>query len=88
MDSTLPRALYAARLHHKACISESSQCYHLEFVLDELETFPFTPGQFVSTVATDPSGKQQTRAYSICSAPGGNTIDLCANRIEDGFFSN
>lgn len=84
----LERELYTARLEKKVCISESSQCYHMEFVLDELQSFPFAPGQFVSAEATDPTGKQQTRAYSIASAASGNRFDVCVNRVEGGFFSN
>ncbi len=84
----MERKLYTARLLRKECISESSQCFHFDFVIDELESFPFTSGQFVSTVATDGHGKQQTRAYSIASAPRANHFDLCVNRVEGGFFSN
>jgi ferredoxin-NADP reductase len=80
--------LYGARLERKICMSESAQCFHFEFAIDELESFPFIPGQFVSTVATDPRGKEQTRAYSIASAARDNRFDLCVNRVEDGFFSN
>lgn len=65
-----------------------AQCYHFEFVLDEMESFPYLPGQFVSAVATDSHGKQQTRAYSIASAPVENRFQLCVNRVEEGFFSN
>ena len=84
----MERKLYTARLERKTCISESAQCFHFEFVVDELEKFDFIPGQFVSTVATDQRGKQQTRAYSIASASSGNRFDLCVNRVEGGFFSN
>jgi ferredoxin-NADP reductase len=84
----LERKLYTARLERKVCISESAQCFHFEFAIDELESFPFTAGQFVSTVAADPRGKQQTRAYSIASAARDNRFDLCVNRVESGFFSN
>jgi ferredoxin-NADP reductase len=59
-----------------------------EFVLDELESFPYASGQFVSAVADDANGKQQTRAYSIASAANGNRFELCVNRVEEGFFSN
>ena len=83
----MERQLYTARLERKRCISESAQCFHFEFVIDALESFPFTAGQFVSTVATDPNGKQQTRAYSIASAPRGNRFDLCVNHVDGGFFS-
>lgn len=84
----MARELYPARLERKVCISEPAQCYHFTFVLDELESFPFNAGQFVSAVAEDENGKQQTRAYSIASAASGNRFDLCVNRVEEGFFSN
>ena len=84
----MERKLYTARLDRKVCISEPAQCYHFEFAIDELESFPLTAGQFVSTVAPDATGKQQTRAYSIAAAAHGNRFDLCVNRVEGGFFSN
>jgi ferredoxin-NADP reductase len=84
----MARELFTARLARKECISEVAQCYHFDFVIDELPSFSFTPGQFVSGVAFDAKGKQQTRAYSICSAPNDNKFELCVNRVEEGFFSN
>ena len=84
----MERTLYTARLERKVCISETAQCYHFNFVIDEVEGFPFTAGQFLSAVATDGKGKQQTRAYSIASAADANRFDLCVNRVEGGFFSN
>ena len=86
--TALARETYTARLEKKVLISETAQCYHFEFVLDQLESFPFASGQFISAVATDQNGKQQTRAYSIASAANGNRFDLCVNRVEGGFFSN
>lgn len=84
----MQRQTFAARLVQKACISESAQCYHLEFVVDELPSFDFAAGQFISAVAVDGRGKTQTRAYSIASAANSNRFDLCVNRVEGGFFSN
>lgn len=84
----MERKLYTARLERKVCISESAQCFHFNFVIDELDQFPFTAGQFISAIAPDPKGKAQTRAYSIASAASGNRFDLCVNRVEGGFFSN
>lgn len=84
----MARELYTARLAKKICISEVAQCYHFEFEIDSLESFPFQAGQFMSAVATDANGKQQTRAYSIASAPSGKGFELCVNRVEGGFFSN
>ena len=84
----MARELLTARLERKECISEVAQCYHFVFVIDELESFPFTAGQFVSAVAPDANGKIQTRAYSIASAPNKNQFELCVNRVEEGFFSN
>lgn len=85
---SLERRLYTARLEEKLLLSEPAQCYHLVFSIPELETFEFIPGQFVSAVADDAKGKQQTRAYSVASAPAANRFDLCVNRVEGGFFSN
>lgn len=84
----MARELYTARLARKECISEVAQCYHFEFVLDGLESFPYAPGQFISAVAHDANGKQQTRAYSIASAARDSRFELCVNRVESGFFSN
>ena len=53
-----------------------------------MATFDFVAGQFISMVADEPSGKSQTRAYSMASAPRRNEFDLCVNRVEGGFFSN
>jgi len=87
-ESASDRAYLSARLLKKRCLSSSTQTYHLEFVLPALESFAFFPGQFISAVADDTAGKEQTRAYSIASAPNGNRFDLCLNRVEGGFFSN
>ncbi|HZB89054.1 MAG TPA: FAD-binding oxidoreductase [Terracidiphilus sp.] len=84
----MEREFHTARLLHKECISEPAQTYHFEFVLDDLEAFPFIPGQFISAVAEDRTGHEQTRAYSLASAPRANRFDLCLNRVEGGFFSN
>jgi ferredoxin-NADP reductase len=84
----LARQLYTACVDRKLLLSEPAQCFHLDFSVPELESFYFIPGQFVSTMAPDASGKQQTRAYSIASAPQGNKFSLCVNRVEGGFFSN
>ncbi|MGH9589629.1 MAG: FAD-binding oxidoreductase, partial [Terracidiphilus sp.] len=83
----MARELLTARLARKDCISEPAQCFHFEFTVEGTD-FPFKSGQFVSAVARDPNGKQQTRAYSIASASNGNRFDLCVNRVESGFFSN
>jgi ferredoxin-NADP reductase len=84
----LARETLTARLERKECISEVAQCYHFDFSLPDLENFDFAPGQFVSGVALDDRGKQQTRAYSIASAPNRNHFELCVNRVPEGFFSN
>jgi ferredoxin-NADP reductase len=84
----LLRPTHTARLTRRILLSEPAACFHLEFTVPELENFDFQPGQFVSFLAVDPAGKQQTRAYSIASAPHGNRFDVCVNRVEGGFFSN
>ena len=84
----MARELYTARLLRKDCISEVAQCYHFLFEVEGRDSFAYRPGQFVSAVAPDENGKQQTRAYSIASAASGNKFELCVNRVENGFFSN
>jgi ferredoxin-NADP reductase len=84
----LARQLYTARLAQKLLLSERTDSFHLEFTIDELETFDFQPGQFASFVAADSVGKLHTRAYSIASAPHANQFAVCLNRVEGGFFSN
>jgi ferredoxin-NADP reductase len=84
----MARELSTARLTQKTCISDSAQCFHLEYVVEGLDQFAFKPGQFVSLVREDARSKMQTRAYSIASAPRANAFDLCVNRVEGGFFSN
>jgi ferredoxin-NADP reductase len=76
-----------ARLERKDCLSEISQCYHFEFVLDGRKSYRFIPGQFISIVAQNASGKQQIHSYSLASAPRGNRFELCAQRVSTGFFS-
>jgi ferredoxin-NADP reductase len=84
----LAREFYTARMSEKTCISEVAQCYHFQFVVEGVESFQYQPGQFVSAVAPDSKGKQQTRAYSIASAAQKSRFELCVNRVENGFFSN
>ena len=84
----MARELLTARLARKDCISEVAQCYHFLFEVEGRDSFEYLPGQFVSAVAPDENGKQQTRAYSIASAASGNRFELCVNRVENGFFSN
>ena len=59
---------------------------HFEFVLPEVNQFPFVPGQFV-TLTEAIEGKEISRAYSICSAPDGNRFELCLNLVEGGRLS-
>ncbi len=72
----------------KVLLDERTQCFHLEFTAEIAEPLTFTAGQFLSLVAEDARGKQQTRAYSLASAPRGREFDVCVNRVEAGFFSN
>jgi ferredoxin-NADP reductase len=62
------------------------EVHHFEFELPGMETFHFTPGQFVSIIERV-DGKEITRAYSIASPRDGNRFELCLNRVEDGIVS-
>lgn len=62
------------------------EVHHFEFELPGVETFHFTPGQFVSVVERV-DGREITRAYSIASPRNGNHFELCLNRVENGLVS-
>jgi NAD(P)H-flavin reductase len=82
----MEHTLLTARLTRSVIISEKTK--HLEFDVEELSSFDFEAGQFVSV--REPRGDRfVTRAYSIASPPrGNNTFDLCLNRVDEGFMSN
>ena len=83
----IERPLHTARLLQQEWLSEASETKHLVFGIEDLQSFDFAAGQFISLVAPK-DGKTITRAYSMASAPRKNEFDLCLNRVEDGFFSN
>lgn len=56
------------------------------FTIPTLESFTFTPGQWVSLFA-DIAGKKITRAYSLASLPEGNSFEICLNLVPDGLFT-
>jgi ferredoxin-NADP reductase len=82
----MEHSLLTARLTRSVLLSEKTK--HLEFVVEEVSSFDFAAGQFISV--REPRGdKFITRAYSIASPPrGNNTFDLCLNRVDEGFMSN
>ncbi len=82
----MEHTLRTARLTRSVLLSEKTK--HLEFDVEELSSFDFVAGQFVSV--REPRGEKFiTRAYSIASPPrGNNTFDLCLNRVDEGFMSN
>jgi ferredoxin-NADP reductase len=82
----MEHTLLTARLTRSVTISEKTK--HLEFDIEEVSSFDFVAGQFISV--REPHGdKFITRAYSIASPPRvNNTLDLCLNRVEAGFMSN
>lgn len=62
------------------------EVHHFEFEVPDIDTFHFTPGQFVSVIDRM-DGKEITRAYSIASPRDGNRFELCLNRVQDGIVS-
>ena len=77
------RTLRARLLTQKELAPE---VHHFEFEVPGVETFHFTPGQFVSVIERV-EGKEVTRAYSIASPRDGNRFELCLNRVQDGIVS-
>lgn len=78
---------FSARLVRSVALSEFTR--HLELEVVGVPSFGFVPGQWLSVRATDPTGEEFTRAYSIASPPGANGhVAFCLNRVQDGFMSN
>jgi len=76
-----------ARVTRSILLSEKTK--HIEFEFLDKPIFDFIAGQFVSVREPKGEGKFITRAYSIASDPrNDNTLDLCLNRVENGFMSN
>ena len=51
------------------------------------EAFRFRPGQHLPVRAVI-DGEEQRRTYSICCAPGGESVRISIKRVADGRFSN
>jgi len=92
MDDTASptRPTLTARLTGKRLLAAPSQTYLLTFTAEA--DFDFLPGQFISmlhatTYAADHAKagqpRQETRAYSLASAPRGAHFELCLNRAGD-----
>ncbi len=61
---------------------------HFLFEVQNVDSFSFVPGQFVSFTA-EIAGSNITRAYSMAAPPcGSGRFELCLNRVADGKFSN
>jgi NAD(P)H-flavin reductase len=59
---------------------------HFVFQAEDVESFSYVPGQFVSFTA-EIKGSPITRAYSFASPPEGRRFDLCLNRVVEGHLS-
>jgi ferredoxin-NADP reductase len=57
------------------------------FFLKPPQWHGFTAGQHVDVRLTAPDGYQAQRSYSIGSAPGGDTIELVVEKLDDGEVS-
>lgn len=51
------------------------------------DAFAFRPGQYL-TLALDIDGEEARRSYSICSAPGDETLSVGVKKVADGRFSS
>ncbi|MBV9573702.1 MAG: FAD-dependent oxidoreductase [Acidobacteriales bacterium] len=78
---------FSARLVNAKQLSLPTR--HLQFEIEGKERFGFIPGQWLSFKASESSGEEITRAYSIASPPAHDArFELCLNRVQDGFMSN
>jgi ferredoxin-NADP reductase len=78
---------YAARLVRATPLTEWTK--HLEFEMQNVPSFGFVPGQWLSVKHTLPNGEELIRPYSMCSAPPENgAFAFCLNRVSEGHMSN
>ena len=60
---------------------------HFDVPQDLVEQFRFHPGQHL-TIKSNINGEDLRRCYSICSAPGENSLQVGIKAISEGRFSN
>ncbi|TYR32332.1 phenylacetate-CoA oxygenase/reductase subunit PaaK [Mesorhizobium microcysteis] len=82
----------AARFHELKVASIERQTPEAVAVAFEIpdglkDAFAFRPGQYL-TLAADIDGQEARRSYSICSAPGDETLRVGVKRVADGRFSS
>lgn len=82
----------AARFHELKVASIERQTPEAVAVAFEIpdglrDAFAFRPGQYL-TLAADIDGQEARRSYSICSAPGDETLRVGVKRLADGRFSS
>ena len=83
----MPFQTFTARLLRSVELTRFTK--HLEFEVSALAQFRFVPGQWLSLKTSTADGEEITRAYSLASAPSGDSrFALCLNRVQDGFMSN
>jgi len=79
-----------ALVEHQARLIEAIELgpgiRHFRFEIPQVESFEFTPGQWVSMTEMV-NEKKVTRAYSLASLPEANRFEICLNKVEDGLFS-
>ena len=71
---------------NKAKVIEKKVLTHdvFELHLETQEPFAFEAGQFITIKICDSDPKPCFRAYSISSAPSGNTFELCIKEVPNG----
>ena len=63
----------------------TSDSVHLTF--ERPAGFSFRPGQYVQ-IEIDVGGVRARRPYSLCSAPGADTLSIAVRRVDGGLVSN
>jgi len=76
-------------LQIKKLVRETANASSIYFTIpDELkETFQYKAGQYL-TLKFDINGKEERRAYSICTSPLSNEIAVTSKRVPKGIVSN
>lgn len=74
-------------IKHIKSLTPSSVAITFDVPKELLQTFAFTPGQYI-TIKKEIKGKELRRAYSISSSPKTNSITIGVKKVDKGGFSD
>ncbi|SHI50573.1 ferredoxin--NADP reductase [Pseudozobellia thermophila] len=78
---------HSLTVKHIKPLTPSSVAITFTIPKDLIQTFDFTPGQYI-TIKKEIKGKELRRAYSICSSPKSDSLTIGVKKVDKGGFSD